>query len=102
MPSIPELPIAGELENDSTAGNHKLRRRRRKRKKKKKKVTPEQVLASRYVHEWAFGHSEPSDDVVGRVLFELHSHSRFSDGFLSPAALVERAHRNGVKFLVFL
>ncbi|XP_020580997.1 uncharacterized protein LOC110025074 [Phalaenopsis equestris] len=97
MPSISELPIAGELEKDSTDGVHKLRRRRRKRKKKK--VTAEQLLASRYVHEWAFGHSEPSDDGAGRVLFELHSHSKFSDGFLSPAALVERAHRNGVKVL---
>ncbi|KAI0507042.1 hypothetical protein KFK09_013160 [Dendrobium nobile] len=97
MPSISELPIVAELENDSTAGNHKLRRRRRKRKKKK--VTAEQILASRYVREWAFGHSEPSDDSAGRVLFELHSHSKFSDGFLSPTALVERAHMNGVKVL---
>lgn len=35
----------------------------------------------------------------GDVLFELHSHSNHSDGFLSPSALVERAHRNGVKVL---
>ncbi|RCV19615.1 hypothetical protein SETIT_3G400100v2 [Setaria italica] len=35
----------------------------------------------------------------GDVLFELHSHSNHSDGFLSPTALVERAHRNGVKVL---
>lgn len=33
------------------------------------------------------------------MLFELHSHSIHSDGFLSPSALVERAHRNGVKVL---
>jgi len=28
---------------------------------------------------------------------DLHSHSRFSDGTLSPGALAERAHRNGVE-----
>jgi predicted metal-dependent phosphoesterase TrpH len=27
---------------------------------------------------------------------ELHAHSACSDGTLSPAELVERAHRNGV------
>nr|CAD1826887.1 unnamed protein product [Ananas comosus var. bracteatus] len=31
-----------------------------------------------------------------RVVFELHAHSTCSDGFLSPSALVERAHRSGV------
>ncbi|KAK8966293.1 hypothetical protein KSP40_PGU010842 [Platanthera guangdongensis] len=103
MPSIspthPEVAIAvfGEVDSDSTAGSLKPRRRRRRRKKKE--VTAEQKLASKYVHEWAFGCSEPCDSSVSRVLFELHSHSKFSDGFLSPAALVERAHRNGVKVL---
>nr|CAB3451114.1 unnamed protein product [Digitaria exilis] len=32
-----------------------------------------------------------------RVAVELHAHSTRSDGTLSPAELVERAHRNGVK-----
>ena len=31
----------------------------------------------------------------GDVLFELHSHSKHNDGFLSPSALVERVHHNG-------
>lgn len=31
--------------------------------------------------------------------FDLHSHSRISDGVLSPTELVERAHANGVKVL---
>ena len=32
-----------------------------------------------------------------KVVFELHSHSKCSDGFLSPSKLVERAHGNGVR-----
>mgnify|MGYP002553907402 CR=1 FL=1 len=31
--------------------------------------------------------------------FDLHSHSRVSDGVLSPTELVERAHANGVRVL---
>jgi 3',5'-nucleoside bisphosphate phosphatase len=34
-----------------------------------------------------------------RQNFDLHCHSRRSDGTLSPTELVERAHRNGVKVL---
>uniref|UniRef100_A0A803Q900 Polymerase/histidinol phosphatase N-terminal domain-containing protein n=1 Tax=Cannabis sativa TaxID=3483 RepID=A0A803Q900_CANSA len=34
-----------------------------------------------------------------KLVFELHSHSKCSDGFLSPSKLVERAHGNGVKVL---
>ncbi|KAF0933045.1 hypothetical protein E2562_013799 [Oryza meyeriana var. granulata] len=34
-----------------------------------------------------------------RVTVELHAHSACSDGSLSPAALVQRAHQNGVKVL---
>lgn len=30
---------------------------------------------------------------------DLHSHSRISDGVLSPTELVRRAHANGVKML---
>ncbi|PKA50752.1 hypothetical protein AXF42_Ash017631 [Apostasia shenzhenica] len=97
--------MGGELPDGFTAGSKKQRRRRRRRKKK---VTAEQIVASKYVHEWVFGcgassssdsenPSPPSPD--RRVVFELHSHSNFSDGFYSPAALVERAHANGVKVL---
>ena len=30
---------------------------------------------------------------------DLHTHSRVSDGVLTPAELVRRAHRNGVKMM---
>ncbi|WVZ55796.1 hypothetical protein U9M48_006412 [Paspalum notatum var. saurae] len=89
------------------------------RSKKKTKASADQALALDYVRAWAHPPPpEPSaagadaDDFLpaqasrgggggggGDVLFELHSHSNHSDGFLSPTALVERAHRNGVKVL---
>jgi hypothetical protein len=83
------------------------------RSKKKARTSADQALALDYVRAWA--HPTPpkpsaadadTDDFLpaqvarggggGDVLFELHSHSNHSDGFLSPTALVERAHRNGV------
>ncbi|XP_027921744.1 uncharacterized protein LOC114179562 [Vigna unguiculata] len=100
-----------------------------KKKKKnrggtKKKMTNDQVLAFKFVSEWVFldhpsassssSSSSPSsascvvDDFgvqkpVGRggekLVFELHSHSKFSDGFFSPSKVIERAHINGVKVL---
>ena len=83
------------------------------RSKKKARISADQALALDYVRAWAQPAPplpEPSaadadaDDFLpapvarsgGDVLFELHSHSNHSDGFLSPSALVERAHRNGV------
>ncbi|KAM0936892.1 putative phosphoribosyl 1,2-cyclic phosphate 1,2-diphosphodiesterase [Dioscorea sansibarensis] len=76
------------------------KKRLRKRKRNKKKVTPELILASNYVHRWAFGClADDPDKVADRVLFELHCHSSCSDGFLPPSAVVERAHVNGVKVL---
>ncbi|XP_064977370.1 uncharacterized protein LOC135619364 [Musa acuminata AAA Group] len=94
-------------------GNNK-KRKEKNHKKKKRKATAEQKLALRYVHEWAFRDSPPAspagdapDDfapqsshkIVDPVVFELHCHSNHSDGFLSPSAVVERAHSNGVKVL---
>jgi hypothetical protein len=90
----------------------KKARARSKKKKKKRRRTPseEEVAALRSVLRWA-RHGEACDDeeVVGdcgqlsqfgrrrpRVALELHAHSARSDGSLSPAALVQRAHRNGV------
>lgn len=35
-------------------------------------------------------------------MFELHSHTICSGGDLSPTALVQRAHRNGVSISLFL
>ncbi|CAD6209967.1 unnamed protein product [Miscanthus lutarioriparius] len=83
------------------------------RSKKKPKTSADQALALDYVRAWAQPAPPPrepsaadADDFLpvlatrgGDVLFELHSHSNHSDGFLSPSALVERAHRNGVKVL---
>lgn len=80
------------------------------RSKKKTKISADQALALDYVRAWAQPAPPPpepsaadADDFLpvqatrgGDVLFELHSHSNHSDGFLSPSALVERAHRNGV------
>ena len=80
------------------------------RNKKKPKTSADQALALDYVRAWAHPAPPPpepsaadADDFLpilatrgGDVLFELHSHSNHSDGFLSPSALVERAHRNGV------
>ncbi|THU69672.1 hypothetical protein C4D60_Mb08t16850 [Musa balbisiana] len=94
-------------------GNNK-KRKEKNHKKKKRKATAEQNLALRYVHEWIFRDSppaspagdapddfapQPSHKIVDPVVFELHCHSNHSDGFLSPSAVVERAHSNGVKVL---
>lgn len=79
-------------------------------------MTAEQLAASRYVHDWVFRDPPPPPAAAAasggedfapavahrpaeRVVFEFHSHSRCSDGYLSPSAVVERAHRNGVKVL---
>lgn len=104
--------------------NPKSKSKSKKKKKRggsKKKMTTEQSAAFKSVTEWVFLGSQSSsssssssvdaaasfmvDDFgvqksVGRggqrVVFELHCHSKFSDGFLSPTKLVERAHSNGV------
>ncbi|KAM7251442.1 hypothetical protein ACFE04_023325 [Oxalis oulophora] len=94
-----------------------------KRKKKKRggvnrKMTAEQTLAYKSVAEWVyldtnnesettssssdFGVVQQKRKCVGggeKLVFDLHSHSKFSDGFLTPTKLVERAHANGVKVL---
>ncbi|KAK9286411.1 hypothetical protein L1049_014954 [Liquidambar formosana] len=95
------------------------KKKKKKRSGSKKKMTLEQVHASKCVHEWVFldHQSSPlasSGSSVGddfgvvqkshtrfaeKMVFELHSHSICSDGFLSPSKVVERAHGNGVKVL---
>ncbi|XP_059648076.1 uncharacterized protein LOC132294291 [Cornus florida] len=96
----------------------KKKKKKKKRGGAKKKMTVEQTTAYKCVSEWVFmGHSSltpapssvPVDDDFGffvnynklseKLVFELHSHSICSDGFLSPSKLVERAHQNGVKVL---
>jgi hypothetical protein len=90
------------------------------RSKKKARTCPDQALALDYVRAWAHPTPPPEPSTAdagvsflppqaarmacggggGNVLFELHSHTKHSDGFLSPSALVERAHRNGVSLSV--
>ncbi|CAK9167080.1 unnamed protein product [Ilex paraguariensis] len=84
-------------------------KKKKKRGGTKKKMTIEQTSAYKSVREWVFlGQSVAVlDDDFGvqwsrgkeKLVFELHSHSTCSDGFLSPTKLVERAHQNGVKVL---
>lgn len=83
-------------------------KKKKRQAKNKKKAAGEQSLLARYIRDWVFRDPLPSasDDfapppvaayrAADRVVFEFHSHSKYSDGFLSPSALVERAHRNGV------
>ncbi|PSS29207.1 5'-3' exoribonuclease [Actinidia chinensis var. chinensis] len=88
-------------------------KKKKKRGGSKKKMTVEQSMAYRRVSEWVFLGSPDSsamDNDFGVILnnnsksseklvFEFHSHTICSDGFLSPSKLVERAHQNGVKVL---
>ncbi|KAI7742588.1 hypothetical protein M8C21_011622 [Ambrosia artemisiifolia] len=85
-----------------------------KRSGSKKRMTHEQSLAYKSVSEWVFldtdscspnstisiddnfkvklVHTKASSE---KLVFELHSHSICSDGFLSPSKLVEKAHQYG-------
>ncbi|KAJ8560367.1 hypothetical protein K7X08_004425 [Anisodus acutangulus] len=88
----------------------KNKKKKKKRGGSKRRMTSEQTWAYNCVSEWVFldhrsPHS-PTDDFAlpwnqpkDKLLFELHSHSIHSDGFLSPSNLVDRAHQNGVKVL---
>ncbi|KAK9666854.1 hypothetical protein RND81_14G216200 [Saponaria officinalis] len=97
-------------------GNNTEKRKNKKKKRggSKRKMTAEQTLALNSVNQWVNlcfddKKEEKKDDflpemmkiacVSDKVVFELHSHSICSDGFLSPSALVEKAHQNGVKVL---
>ncbi|KAI9121236.1 hypothetical protein K1719_008269 [Acacia pycnantha] len=97
-------------------------KKKKQRGGNKKKMSNEQSLAFKSVKEWVFLNQASSSSALAscsaasfvlddfgvqkslgrggeKVVFELHSHSKFSDGFLSPSKLVERAHKNGVKVL---
>ncbi|XP_072953018.1 uncharacterized protein [Typha angustifolia] len=98
--------LATNAEGDQSV--KKVKKKKKRKSRRRRRVTQEDILASRYVHDWVFPDSPIEDEEVvvgvpakraGRVVFELHSHSTCSDGFLSPSALVERAHKNGVKVL---
>ncbi|KAL5562910.1 hypothetical protein UlMin_032657 [Ulmus minor] len=103
---------------DASKKPNEKKKKKKKRGGSKRKMTVEQTLAFKSVSEWVFLDQPSSlssnaaswvvDDFgvqksLGRggekLVFELHSHSKFSDGFLSPSKLVDRAHGNGVKVL---
>jgi len=107
------------ISNSNNNNNKKKNKKKKSRGGSKKKMTHEQVLAFKLVSEWVFldhpsaSSSSSSSCVVDdfgvqkplgrggeKLLFELHSHSKFSDGFFSPSKVVERAHLNGVSFNV--
>ncbi|XP_038886806.1 3',5'-nucleoside bisphosphate phosphatase [Benincasa hispida] len=102
----------------SAPSSKKSKTKKKKRGGSKKKMTSEQAAAFKYVTEWVyldqsnslassaaasvvddFGVQKSLGKGGEKVVFELHSHSKFSDGFLTPSKLVERAHGNGVKVL---
>uniref|UniRef100_A0A5B6ZSU8 Polymerase/histidinol phosphatase N-terminal domain-containing protein n=1 Tax=Davidia involucrata TaxID=16924 RepID=A0A5B6ZSU8_DAVIN len=108
---------SGSKENPKKT-NVNNKKKKKKRGGSKKKLTTEQTIAYKCVSEWVFlgqsslgsaASSVAVDDDFGvvmtrskfseKLVFELHSHSICSDGFLSPTKLVERAHQNGVKVL---
>ncbi|KAK2982346.1 hypothetical protein RJ640_009043 [Escallonia rubra] len=101
----------GYRENPKKNANKK---KKNKRGGAKRRMTVEQTVAHKSVSEWVFLGSSaaassvtgPDDDfavvqtkVLEKLVFDMHSHSICSDGFLSPSKLVERAHQNGVKVL---
>lgn len=90
------------------AVNGAKKKKKKKRGGSKRRMTSEQTSAYNCVSEWVFLNcsQSPTDDFAlpwnqpkEKLVFELHSHSTHSDGFLSPSKLVERAHQNGVKVL---
>lgn len=96
------------------------KKKRNKKKKRgsgsKRKMNTEQTEAFKSVTDWFFVGSSPSLSSSSdgfavtinsgslrcgeKLVFELHSHSNRSDGFLSPSKLVERASNNGVSFQI--
>jgi hypothetical protein len=99
-------------------GNNRNKTKCKGKKTKKRKntsVSVEQTLALNFVRDWAFPFSlaSGSDPLAAScdflpsqalsfasssapVVFDLHTHSNHSDGYLSPSALVERAYKRGV------
>ncbi|KAA8536470.1 hypothetical protein F0562_028948 [Nyssa sinensis] len=100
----------GDKENPKKTNGKK---KKKKRGGSKKKMTIEETKAYKSVSEWVFLGSDASSVAVDndfgvlmtrskfseKLMFELHSHSKCSDGFLTPSKLVERAHQIGVRVL---
>ncbi|KAJ0501185.1 putative phosphoribosyl 1,2-cyclic phosphate 1,2-diphosphodiesterase [Helianthus annuus] len=104
--------------SNSCNHNKHSKKKNNKRSATKKRMTLEQSLAYKSVTEWVFLDTlscSPNSTIAidddfkvkllhtkvpaDKLVFELHSHSICSDGFLSPSKLVERAHQFGVKVL---
>ncbi|XP_022727439.1 uncharacterized protein LOC111283240 isoform X2 [Durio zibethinus] len=105
--------------SSSKAKDKKTKKKKKKRGGSKRKMTAEQTLAFKSVTEWVYSDRQNSSSTLAlsswvvddfgvqkslgrgmeKLVFELHSHSKHSDGFLSPSKLVERAHGHGVKVL---
>ncbi|KAF4365942.1 hypothetical protein F8388_019186 [Cannabis sativa] len=113
--ALPNSNSVGASKDSSKKAKEK-RKKKKKRGGSKKKMTVEQTLAFKSVSEWVsqdqssfvtaascvvddFGVQKSLGRGGEKLVFELHSHSKCSDGFLSPSKLVERAHGNGVKVL---
>uniref|UniRef100_A0A2P2JCF3 3' 5'-nucleoside bisphosphate phosphatase n=1 Tax=Rhizophora mucronata TaxID=61149 RepID=A0A2P2JCF3_RHIMU len=110
--------LASKDSSKKAKGKKKKKKNNKRGGGKKKVMTIDQALALKAVNEWVHlgqpssslacgGLSDDDDFGVQRataragdkLVFDLHSHSKFSDGFLSPTKLVERAYGNGVKVL---
>lgn len=107
----PKKPNGTNCSNNSNMKNKK----KKKRGGSKRKLSLEQTVAYKSVSEWVFldrsDNSSSTAEIIDdfgvvnwnhpkeKLVFDFHSHSIHSDGFLSPTKLVERAHRNGVKVL---
>ncbi|CAH9074723.1 unnamed protein product [Cuscuta epithymum] len=99
-----------DIPKKASSGNGS-RKSRKKRGGSKRKMTSEQSSAHNSISEWVFldqrrpGKILDDDFLVPwhqrkeKLVFELHTHSTHSDGYLSPSKVVERAHQNGVKVL---
>ncbi|KAI3445723.1 hypothetical protein Pfo_002388 [Paulownia fortunei] len=106
----PKKPIVNNSNNK--------KKKKKKRGGAKRKMTLEQTVAYKAVSEWVFlDQSNSSSNSMSfgdaflddfgvqwyqpkeKLVFEFHSHTTCSDGFLSPTKLVERAHQKGVKVL---
>ncbi|XP_022763715.1 uncharacterized protein LOC111309112 isoform X2 [Durio zibethinus] len=105
--------------NSNSKTKDKKKKKNNKRGGSRRKMTADQTLAFKSVTEWVYLDRQNSSSTAAlsswlvhdfgvqkslgrgmeKVVFELHSHSKHSDGFLSPSKLVERAHGNGVKVL---
>lgn len=108
------VPTKDKENTKKSNGNKK----KKKRGGSKRKLSVDQLVAYKSVSEWVFlGQSSPSssssnpsfDDEFrvhfhpsfsDKLVFDLHSHSICSDGYLSPSKLVERAHQNGVSLSI--